>query len=139
MLCLCGSLPCISPRLILPAVAPPWNGRSIDRILRLSHEKRTSRRGISVVTRAGPSATSYALVFFLPLSLLAATIFISVRVADKLDEKFFEELAMNEAIKEGEENEDGGGNDEDNISLEQEQTKTRTRNRPKREVEPSSK
>jgi hypothetical protein len=45
-----------------------------------------------VVTRAGLSANSYVLAFLLPLSLLAATIFTSIRIADKLDQDYLEEV-----------------------------------------------
>lgn len=50
------------------------------------------RRGSAVVTRAGPSSTSYIFAFVFPLSLLAITIFTSIRIADKLDKKFYEEV-----------------------------------------------
>ncbi|KAL8542180.1 hypothetical protein ACS0TY_003151 [Phlomoides rotata] len=109
---------------------PPRKG--VEQILQVGSWK-TSRRGISVVTRAAPTATSYIFAFVFPLSLLAITIFTSVRIADKLDQKFLEELAVNEAILEAEENDD-----EVSISSGEEPTPVRTRNRPKREVEPSS-
>ncbi|PIN11074.1 hypothetical protein CDL12_16326, partial [Handroanthus impetiginosus] len=98
--------------------------------------RETSRRVISVVTRAGPSTTSYIFAFVFPLSLLAVTIFTSVRIADKLDEKFFEELAVNEAILEAEGNDDEDDDGEVPIPPEKEPTPIRSRNRPKREVEP---
>ncbi|KZV54456.1 hypothetical protein F511_09771 [Dorcoceras hygrometricum] len=54
--------------------------------------RKTSKRGVSVVTRAGGiSSSSYIFAFVLPLSLLAITIFSSIKISDKLDEKFFEE------------------------------------------------
>ncbi|KAG6791067.1 hypothetical protein POTOM_000177 [Populus tomentosa] len=53
---------------------------------------RRKRRGLTVVTRAGLSANSYVLAFLLPLSLLAATIFTSIRIADKLDQDYLEEV-----------------------------------------------
>ncbi|KAK6121569.1 hypothetical protein DH2020_044689 [Rehmannia glutinosa] len=123
------------PRLIPITHKPPpaANGRTVEPILQL-RQRKTSRRGISVVTRAGPSSTSYIFAFVFPLSLLAVTILTSIRIADKLDQKFLEELAINEAILEAEENVD----DEVSISSEKEPTPIRSRNRPKREVEPSS-
>ncbi|CAK9170542.1 unnamed protein product [Ilex paraguariensis] len=90
-------------------------------------------RGLSLVTRAGPSTNSYIFAFVFPLSLLAVTIFTSARVADKLDEKFLEELEVNQAILEAEEYAGDAV-----ISLEEEPALPRSRNRPKREAEPSS-
>ncbi|KAI3448821.1 hypothetical protein Pfo_005486 [Paulownia fortunei] len=128
-----STLPRLIPTTHKPPPPPPVNGRTVERILQVGRRK-TSRRGISVATRAGPSSTSYIFAFVFPLSLLAITIFTSVRIADKLDEKFLEELAVNEAILEAEENDD-----EVSISSKKEPTlPIRSRNRPKREVEPSS-
>ncbi|XP_009788855.1 uncharacterized protein LOC107800252 [Nicotiana tabacum] len=102
----------------------------------LHSRKLKKSRGLSVVTRAGGgiSSTSYIFALIFPLSLLAITIFTSARIADNLDKKFLEELAVNQAIMEGEE--------DDGIvvtPLEEIPATPRTRNRPKREVEPSSK
>ncbi|GFP96299.1 hypothetical protein PHJA_001774000 [Phtheirospermum japonicum] len=130
----CNSLSLL-PRLIPIAhrpPLPPGKGRTIGPILQVDRRK-PSRRGISVVTRAGPSSTSYIFAFVFPLSLLAVTIFTSARIADQLDQKFFEELSVNQAILEAEET-----GDEVAVSLEKEATPTHSRNRPKREVEPSS-
>ncbi|KAJ7982280.1 high chlorophyll fluorescence [Quillaja saponaria] len=87
-------------------------------------------RGLTVLTRAGPNTNSYIFAFALPLSLLAITIFTSIRIADKLDRDFLEEVAINEAIKEAEEDND----DDIDISLQEEPARPRTRNRPKREA-----
>ncbi|KAJ7949279.1 high chlorophyll fluorescence [Quillaja saponaria] len=89
-------------------------------------------RGLTVVTRAGPNRNSYIFAFALPLSLLAITIFTSIRIADKLDSDFLEEIAINEAIREAEEDSDDDG--DINISLQEEPAISRTRNRPKREA-----
>ncbi|KAL1545276.1 hypothetical protein AAHA92_22019 [Salvia divinorum] len=95
------------------------------------------RRGISVVTRAGPSTTSYIFAFIFPLSLLAVTAITSIRIADKLDQKFLEELAVNQAILEAEDGEDK--EDEVPVSSEEEEVKpVRRRNRPTRRIEQSS-
>ncbi|KAF9688742.1 hypothetical protein SADUNF_Sadunf01G0019700 [Salix dunnii] len=59
--------------------------------IRISNDPWRRRRGLTVVTRAGLSANSYVLAFLLPLSLLAATIFTSIRIADKLDQDYLEE------------------------------------------------
>ncbi|XP_009605000.1 uncharacterized protein LOC107770066 [Nicotiana tabacum] len=101
-----------------------------------SRKLKKSSRGLSVVRRAGGgiSSSSYIFALIFPLSLLAITIFTSARIADNLDKKFLEELAVNKAIMEGEE--------DDGIvvtPLEEKPATPRTRNRPKREVEPSSK
>ncbi|KAJ0039134.1 hypothetical protein Pint_23852 [Pistacia integerrima] len=101
-------------------------------------------RGLTVVTRAGPSTSSYVFAFVLPLSLLAITVFTSLRVADQLDQKFLEELIINEAMREEDEEDDEEGRDDGSDSKEdevkifvekvQEPVLPRTRNRPKREA-----
>ncbi|KAL6288648.1 hypothetical protein ACE6H2_006158 [Prunus campanulata] len=53
-------------------------------------------RGLTVVTRAGPTTNQYVFAFVLPLSLIAVTVFTSMRIADKLDEDFLEEESENE-------------------------------------------
>ncbi|GMI87298.1 hypothetical protein HRI_002399100 [Hibiscus trionum] len=91
------------------------------------------RRGLEVVTRAGANASSYVFAAVLPFSLLAVTIFTSIKVADKLDKDFLEDLAVNQALREAEEDDEG----DDAISLDeivQEPVLPRTRNRPRREV-----
>ncbi|XP_055815126.1 uncharacterized protein LOC129884877 [Solanum dulcamara] len=105
-------------------------------ILQLQSRKlKKKSRGLSVVTRGGGiSSGSYIFALVFPLSLLAITIFTSARVADSLDKKFLEELAVNETIAEGEED-DGSAV----TPLEEKPATPRTRNRPKREVETSSK
>ncbi|XP_059311681.1 uncharacterized protein LOC132063238 [Lycium ferocissimum] len=104
--------------------------------LKLHSPQLKKHRGLSVVTRAGGgiSSSSYIFALVFPLSLLAITIFTSARIADTLDQKFLEEVAVNETIREGEED-DGSAV----TPLEEKPATPRTRNRPKREVEPSSK
>ncbi|KAK2979203.1 hypothetical protein RJ640_027497 [Escallonia rubra] len=92
-------------------------------------------RGSSVSTRAVPGPSTFVFAFVFPLSLLAATIFTASRIADKLDSEYLEELAINQAILEADED----GDDDAGISLKEEPPLPRTRNRPKREAEPSSK
>ncbi|KAG8643085.1 uncharacterized protein LOC110626638 isoform X2 [Manihot esculenta] len=97
---------------------------------------RRTMRGSTLVTRAGPSTTSYVFAFVFPLSLLIGTIFTSIRIADKLDRDYLEELAINQAIREADEEDDG---DDVDIPLEDEAQQpalqgSRTRNRPKREA-----
>ncbi|XP_039010792.1 uncharacterized protein LOC120139711 [Hibiscus syriacus] len=61
------------------------------------------------------------------------TIFTSIKIADKLDKDFLEDLAINQAAREAEEDDEG----DYVISLDeivQEPLLPRTRNRPKREV-----
>ncbi|XP_057976791.1 uncharacterized protein LOC131163948 [Malania oleifera] len=91
----------------------------------LSHRK---TRGLTAVTRAGASATSYVIAFALPLSLLAITIFVSIKIDEDLDRKFYEEVAIDEAIREVDEeeaafgislDEDDDDDDDDGISLEE--------------------
>ncbi|GAV69402.1 hypothetical protein CFOL_v3_12903, partial [Cephalotus follicularis] len=77
-------------------------------------------RGLTVVTRAGPSTNSYLFAFLLPLSLLAVTVYTSIRISDKLDADFLEELAINRAMSgadEEDEAEDENGDEE--ISIEE--------------------
>ncbi|CAB4298794.1 unnamed protein product [Prunus armeniaca] len=40
-------------------------------------------RGLTVVTRAGPTTNQYVFAFVMPLSLIAVTVFTSMRIADK--------------------------------------------------------
>ncbi|KAL1210430.1 hypothetical protein V5N11_006760 [Cardamine amara subsp. amara] len=90
-------------------------------------------RDCSVVARAGPSTSSYLLALAIPATLIAATVFTSIKIADKLDQDFLEDIALNQAIKAAEQ----GENSEGEISLDdviQEPVRQRTRNRPKREV-----
>ncbi|XP_020103763.1 uncharacterized protein LOC109720836 [Ananas comosus] len=111
---------------------------------------RRRRRAAEVVRprAGGPSTNSLILAFVLPLSLLAGTIFTAARVADQLDEKYLNELAMNKAIMEENEaaaEEDGYDDDNDDeeeegnavVSPEKEERVValpRARNRPIREV-----
>nr|XP_027107054.1 uncharacterized protein LOC113727219 [Coffea arabica] len=98
------------------------------------HGNKKSSRGLSVVTKGGgPSSTSYIFAFIFPISLVAVTIFTAMRITDELDQKFLEELAVNQEILEA------GEEDGDRISSEEKPAVPRKRNRPKREVEPSSK
>ncbi|KVI00815.1 uncharacterized protein LOC112519495 [Cynara cardunculus var. scolymus] len=88
-------------------------------------------RGSLVVTRGGPPGTStYIFAFVFPLSLLAVTIFTAIRISDKLDKDFYEEMAVNQSILEAEDE------DEDvSTPTNEEPPRPRTRNRPKREAE----
>ncbi|KAL8144465.1 hypothetical protein V2J09_017497 [Rumex salicifolius] len=93
---------------------------------------RRSRRADSVVTRAGPTSNTLIFAFVFPLSLLAVTIFAAIRIGDRLDKKFLEELAMNQALREMDEEEE----DETVLVVpkEEEPALPRARNRPKRQV-----
>ncbi|CAI0560305.1 unnamed protein product [Linum tenue] len=125
--------------------------------------RKKTERGWTVVRRAGPSTSSYIFALALPLSLLVFTVFTSIRIADKLDSDYLEELIevsgwvvlsgqleLNQAIMEAqgieyeEDNEDEDVDGAD-IATGQEElqlpvpafggsSRTRTRNRPKREV-----
>ncbi|KAJ4913647.1 high chlorophyll fluorescence 153 [Raphanus sativus] len=90
-------------------------------------------RDCSVMVRAGPSTSSYLLAFAIPATLIAATVFTSAKIADKLDDDFLEDIAFNQAIKAAEDGENGQGE----ISMDdliKEPVLQRTRKRPKREV-----
>ncbi|XWS65761.1 hypothetical protein CRYUN_Cryun05aG0141200 [Craigia yunnanensis] len=99
-----------------------------------SHICHRNTRGLAVVTRAGANTSSYVFAVVFPLSLLAVTILTSIKIADKLDKDFLEDLTINQAVREAEAED---GDDNDVISLEEivlEPALPRTRNRPKREV-----
>eukprot|EP00262_Sarcandra_glabra_P006841 TRINITY_DN19394_c0_g1_i1.p1 TRINITY_DN19394_c0_g1~~TRINITY_DN19394_c0_g1_i1.p1 ORF type:complete len:151 (+),score=19.27 TRINITY_DN19394_c0_g1_i1:67-519(+) len=84
-----------------------------------------------VVAGAGPpSTTSLIFAFVFPLSLVAVTVFTSMRIADKLDQDFLEELALNQEIMEDEEFQD----EDSPMSIGEEPALPRIRNRPKREA-----
>lgn len=55
---------------------------------------KTRTRDLTVVTRAAPSTSSYIFAFVLPLSLIVITVLTSIRVADKLDRDFLEEVSQ---------------------------------------------
>ncbi|CAN1316524.1 hypothetical protein LINPERPRIM_LOCUS30097 [Linum perenne] len=123
---------------------------------------RKKGRGWSVVRRAGPSTSSYVFAFALPLSLLIFTIFTSIRISDKLDEDYLEEvikecynyciwsfsiffLELIEGIEYAEdEDENIDVNDEEGVQVSPEEEEvmlpqpalsgSRIRNRPKRQV-----
>ncbi|XP_068329162.1 uncharacterized protein [Pyrus communis] len=114
-----------------PPPAPPSRASFIPPRVPISRASRypgRQTRGLAVVTRAGPTTSQYVFAFVLPLSLIAVTVFTSIRVADKLDRDFLEEMAINQAIRETDE--DG----EADSSIEEKPALPRTRNRPKREV-----
>ncbi|XP_042514759.1 uncharacterized protein LOC122089249 [Macadamia integrifolia] len=96
---------------------------------------RRKTRGLVVRTRAGPSTSSLVFAFVFPLSLLLATIFTSIKIADKLDRDFLEELALNRAMMEVQDDDDDDDDDDEDspISIE-EPALPRTRSRPKREA-----
>ncbi|CAM8920102.1 unnamed protein product [Rhodiola kirilowii] len=93
----------------------------------------SSRRGISVVTRAGPpTANTYIFAFLFPFSMLVATILTSIKIDQKLDQDFLEELAINEARMEVDGEEEPGTS---KVAMPSKKSEApRTRNRPKREA-----
>ncbi|KAL5762604.1 hypothetical protein ACOSP7_018868 [Xanthoceras sorbifolium] len=110
---------------------------------------RRKARGLTtgVVTRAGPSIGTYLYALSLPVGLIVLTALAALKVAEQQDQAYFEELIIEEAMKEGDEDKDGdededveedGGNEYDSETpLEekiQELAVPRTRNRPKREA-----
>ncbi|XP_015971728.1 uncharacterized protein LOC107495148 [Arachis duranensis] len=108
--------------------------------------RRKHRPSTVAPARAGPSSSSIAFAIGLPLSLLAVTVLTSLRIANKLDQQFFEEMAMNEAIMQADEDDDDDYEDEDyydddddddddaETSVQQEPALPRSRNRPIREA-----
>ncbi|WJX36777.1 hypothetical protein P8452_24618 [Trifolium repens] len=91
-------------------------------------------RGATVLTRAGANASSYAFAIALPLSLLTITVFTALRIGQKLDQDFYEEMAKNEAIMEVDEDEEDDNDVDVETYLQEEPVLPRGRNRPKREA-----
>lgn len=110
----------------------------------LSSSSLTRRRGQVLIPKAGPpNTTTLILAFVFPLSLFAGTVFASIRIADKLDEQFLEDLAVNRAImEENEEDEEERVEDGDGITYREEEVAAaaatadvpRVRNRPRKEA-----
>ncbi|XP_022764446.1 uncharacterized protein LOC111309709 [Durio zibethinus] len=133
------SLPLYPP--ISPATFRPLHVPTPVAVAFSSHVSQRKTRALAVVTRAGPNTSSYVFAVAFPLSLLAVTIFTSIKIADKLDKDFLEYFTISQAIREADEEDDDDDDDDDDgddvISLEdivQEPVLPRTRNRPKREV-----
>ncbi|ESW21011.1 hypothetical protein PHAVU_005G033400 [Phaseolus vulgaris] len=104
------------------------------------HAAARKRRSTVAAARAGPSTKSILFAIALPSSLLAVTIFAALRMGDKLDREWREEIAKNEAAKEleGYDDSDDGSEDDSIETYVQEepalQEEPTLRNRPKREA-----
>ncbi|PIA53707.1 hypothetical protein AQUCO_00900352v1 [Aquilegia coerulea] len=103
-------------------------------------EKGKKKRRLEVVTRAGLSSTNLIFAFVMPITLVLVTVFTSIKIADKLDEDFMEELAKNEAIMQEEGVDEGTSTLADDKSAvptwaQEKPAVPRIRNRPKREAE----
>ncbi|KAH9622934.1 hypothetical protein KSS87_013863 [Heliosperma pusillum] len=98
-------------------------------LLELRCSRRTRGFGSSIVTRAGPTTNQFIFAFVFPLSLLAITVFTAFQVGNRLDQKFLEELAINEAMREEEEEFTGVV-----TPKKEEPALPPSRNRPRREV-----
>ncbi|KAL0541678.1 hypothetical protein IC582_021733 [Cucumis melo] len=120
-----SSLPLAPPRAFFRpfTFSPP---------VRFSAHPSPSRTLRVVKTRAGASTSSYIFAFSIPLSLILITVLTALKIGDNLDKKFLEELALNQAIMEEDEDYEKDGTE---ISFEEKPTLPRTRNRPKREAE----
>ncbi|MCL7045827.1 hypothetical protein MKW94_009895 [Papaver nudicaule] len=95
----------------------------------LHHHHKQKKRGFGIITRAAPTTANLIFAFVFPLTLLLVTIFTSIKIADKLDKDYVEELAINQAIMEGKDEK------EDSLtSVEEEPATVPRRNRPKREA-----
>uniref|UniRef100_A0A7N0ZV92 Uncharacterized protein n=1 Tax=Kalanchoe fedtschenkoi TaxID=63787 RepID=A0A7N0ZV92_KALFE len=81
-----------------PSTATTLSNSSPQPPLRFSVSSAASisgRRRVCVVTRAGPpSASTYLFAFLFPLSMLLATILTSIKIDQKLDQDFFEEVII---------------------------------------------
>ncbi|KAK7271564.1 hypothetical protein RJT34_27572 [Clitoria ternatea] len=132
----CVSNPIAPPLALASPGATPFPNFSS---LRLAGGRRKAR-GSAVAARAGPSTTSIAFAIALPTSLLAVTVLASIRMADKLDQDWLEEVAKNEAFMEADEDDDDDDYDEDDYDNEDDDIETyepalpQARNRPKREA-----
>ncbi|CAN0917197.1 hypothetical protein LINGRAHAP2_LOCUS30138 [Linum grandiflorum] len=129
---------------------PACQQASLGMVAGGGREGRKMGRWWRVVRRGAPSTSSYVFAFALPFSLLIFTIFTSIRIADKLDQDYLEELELNEAIMEAEGIEYAEDEDENidgQVSPEKEEEEeeevelpqpalsgSRIRNRPKRQV-----
>ncbi|CAL5201540.1 unnamed protein product [Lathyrus oleraceus] len=100
----------------------------------LLHATYRKPRPATVVTRAGANASSYAFAIAMPLSLLGITVFTALRIGEKLDQDYYEEMAMNEAIMEVDEEEEEDHDDDAETYLQEEPVLPSGRNRPKREA-----
>ncbi|XP_020240573.1 uncharacterized protein LOC109819296 [Cajanus cajan] len=113
--------------------APPVNSPAL-----CIHGGGRSRRGSAAGARAGPTMKSILFAVALPSSLLGVTILAALRMGDKLDRDWLEEMAKNEAALEIDEydddddDDDGGGQEES--SAETYVRQPALRNRPKREA-----
>ncbi|CAI9102890.1 OLC1v1001257C1 [Oldenlandia corymbosa var. corymbosa] len=123
------------PSQCFPSMAsfPNWQRLNLDVGFQKQQQRKSQNRGSRVITFAGPSTTTYIFAFVFPMSLIAVTVFTSIKIADELDRKFLEEVALNQEIMESEE----GGTEPVPLDLEKPEV-PRKRNRPKREVEASS-
>lgn len=61
---------------------------------RNNSSSRSRGLNLKVVTRAGASTSSYVLAFVLPLSLLAITVFASLKLDDTLERQYLEEVGI---------------------------------------------
>ncbi|KAL5708646.1 hypothetical protein ACHQM5_019416 [Ranunculus cassubicifolius] len=113
----------------------PWSNATI-----------MEKRGLGVITRAGPPSTNQLIfAFVMPITLVLATVFASIRIADKLDEDYLEELMQEQAMMQGKEPEIEKEGEDDFTMVdeknavptwaEEKPTAPRIRNRPKREAE----
>ncbi|RDY07415.1 hypothetical protein CR513_08477, partial [Mucuna pruriens] len=107
--------------------------------LRIPGSGRT-RRGSAVAARAGPSTSSILFAIALPSSLLGVTILAALRIGNKLDREWLEEMAKNEALKEDDEYDDDDDNDnddDDNDNKKDDIMKTHVREEPADQEEPA--
>lgn len=79
------------------AAAPKGKGASFGPShVQFFNRDSSSSRGLNlkVVTRAGASSSSYVFAFVLPLSLLALTVFASLKLDDQLERQYLEEVGI---------------------------------------------
>lgn len=84
-------------RVLGAAAAPKGKGASFGPShVQFFNRDSSSSRGLNlkVVTRAGASSSSYVFAFVLPLSLLALTVFASLKLDDQLERQYLEEVGI---------------------------------------------
>lgn len=83
-------------RALGTAAAPKGKGASFGTSHVQFFNRDSSSRGLNlkVVTRAGASSSSYVFAFVLPLSLLALTVFASLKLDDELERQYLEAVCI---------------------------------------------
>ncbi|KAK7401304.1 hypothetical protein VNO78_12676 [Psophocarpus tetragonolobus] len=133
LFCVSNPISHSSPSFVSSMRAPPF---FYSPALRIAGDRR--RRGSAMAARAGPSTSSILFAIALPSSLLAVTILAALKMGDRLDRQWLEEMAKTEALKELEEysDDDNDEDDDDDISTEDDNMETYVQEEPALQAEP---